>query len=118
MTIEERIEKLEKAWGLQDALVKELRDAVTVTAQLEARQGRVLKEHGDWLISHDRAMKEHEESMKTLDTRIANLVSGIGESCGTKTRGSEQVALPVMFTSSPENLWPTRSHGEVRSLRD
>ncbi len=24
-------------------------------------------------------MKEHDESMKTLDARIANLVSGIGE---------------------------------------
>jgi uncharacterized coiled-coil protein SlyX len=72
MTIEERMEKLEKALGSQDTLVRELRDAVTVTAQLEARQGRMLKEHGDWLISH-------QEAMKALDARIANLVSGIGE---------------------------------------
>lgn len=79
MTLEERMDKLEKALGSQDELVRELRDAVTVTAQLEARQGRVLKEHGDWLADHDRNMKEHEEAMKILDIRIANLVSGFGE---------------------------------------
>ena len=73
------MEKLEKALGSQDTLVRELRDAVTVTAQLEARQGRVLKEHSDWLQSHDRAMKEHADQMKALDARIANLVSGVGE---------------------------------------
>ena len=71
--------KIEKALGSNDALVRELRDAVTVTAQLEARQGSVLKEHGEWLESHDRAMKEHRELMKELDRRIADLVSGFGE---------------------------------------
>jgi uncharacterized coiled-coil protein SlyX len=90
MTIEERMDRLEKAWGSQDDAVRGLRDAVTVTAQLEARQGRVVKEHGEWLASHERAMdqyakeraqfvKEHQEAMKALDVRIANLVSGFGE---------------------------------------
>jgi uncharacterized coiled-coil protein SlyX len=72
MTLEERMDKIEKALGSQDDLVRELRDAVTVTAQLEARQGRVVKEHGEWLLSH-------EQAMKALDARIANLVSGVGE---------------------------------------
>jgi uncharacterized coiled-coil protein SlyX len=49
MTIEERMGRLEKAWGSQDDTVRELRDALTVTAQFEARQGRVLKEHSVWL---------------------------------------------------------------------
>jgi uncharacterized coiled-coil protein SlyX len=79
MTLEQRMDKIEKALGSNDVLVRELRDAVTVTAQLEARQGRVLKEHGEWLESHDRAMKEHRELMKELDRRIADLVSGFGE---------------------------------------
>jgi len=86
MTLEERMNKLEKALGSHDALVRELRDAVTVTAQLEARQGRVVKEHGEWLGAlelwkeeHARNMKEHDEAMKVLDVRIANLVSGFGE---------------------------------------
>ncbi|MDP9170926.1 MAG: hypothetical protein M3N54_09945, partial [Acidobacteriota bacterium] len=64
----------------------ELRNAVTVTAELEARQARVLKDHGEWLVFHDRQMKEHDDNMKqhddrmkTLDQRIANLVSGFGE---------------------------------------
>ncbi|MGA2717241.1 MAG: hypothetical protein ABSG41_29535 [Bryobacteraceae bacterium] len=86
MTLDQRMDKIEKALGSDDTLVRELRDAVTVTTQLEARQGRVLKEHGEWLESHDRAMKEHDEQMKEhdraikeLDARIANLVSGFGE---------------------------------------
>jgi uncharacterized coiled-coil protein SlyX len=79
MTIEARVNKLEKAWGTNDTLVRELRDAVTVTAQLEARQGRALQEHGEWLTAHDKAMREHDERMKTLDARIASLVNGIGE---------------------------------------
>lgn len=79
MTLEERMDKLERALGSQDSLVRELRDAVTVTAQLEARQGRVLQEHGEWLKEHAPHMKEHDEAMKVLDVRIANLVSGFGE---------------------------------------
>jgi uncharacterized coiled-coil protein SlyX len=79
MTIEERMDRLEKAWGSQDDAVRELRDAVTVTAQLEARQGRVVKEHGDWLVALERWKEEHKEAMKDLDVRIANLVSGFGE---------------------------------------
>jgi uncharacterized coiled-coil protein SlyX len=79
MTLEERMDKIEKALGSQDDLVRELRDAVTVTAVLEARQARILKEHGEWLAHHDAATKAHNEAMKGLDARIANLVSGVGE---------------------------------------
>jgi uncharacterized coiled-coil protein SlyX len=78
MTLEERMQKMEAAYGTQSELMKELRDAVTVTAQLEARQGRVLRKHGEWLASHENAMKEHDERMKALDERIAKLVSGFG----------------------------------------
>jgi hypothetical protein len=79
MTIEERMDKLERSLGSQDALVLELRDAVTVTAQLEARQGRLVREHGEWLAEHAQHMKDHDEAMKDLDLRISNLVSGFGE---------------------------------------
>jgi hypothetical protein len=43
MTLEERLLKIEAAFGAQSDLLPELRDAVTVTAQLEARQGRLVK---------------------------------------------------------------------------
>lgn len=86
MTLEERMKKMEDAYGTQSDLMRELRDAVNVTAYLEARQGRVLKEHGEWLAEHDAAMKahaaavkEHDAAMKLLDERIAGLVSGFGE---------------------------------------
>jgi hypothetical protein len=79
MTLEERMKKMEDAYGTQSDLMRELRDAVNVTAYLEARQGRVLKEHGEWLEEHDAAMKEHAAAMKVLDERIAGLVSGFGE---------------------------------------
>jgi len=34
--MEERVDRLEKSLGIQDEMVRELRDAVTVTAHLEA----------------------------------------------------------------------------------
>ena len=86
MTLEERVVSLEHRLGKQDKLVKELRDAMEVTAELEARQSRMLRDHADWLASHDQAMlahdrrmSEHDLRMAELDTRIAGLVSGIGE---------------------------------------
>jgi len=83
MTVEERVAKLEKSLGKQDEMVSELRDAVTVTAHLEASQSRMLKEHTEWLASHDRTIAEdrkaHREAMKDLDMRIVQLVSGFGE---------------------------------------
>lgn len=93
MTIEERMSRLEKAFGANDDLVRELRDAVTVSAYMEARREKIVKDHSEWLISHDQAMRAHDramlelkESAKTqqeqgriLDERIAKLVSGIGE---------------------------------------
>jgi uncharacterized coiled-coil protein SlyX len=79
MTLEERMLKIEAAFGAQSDLMRELRNAVTVTAELEARQSRALKEHTEWLVFHDKAMREHDDRMKTLDERIVGLVSGIGE---------------------------------------
>jgi len=85
MTLEERMAAIEKAYGTQSDLMRELRNAVTVTAELEARQGKVLKEHGQWLASHQEWLarheaekREHAERMKELDVGIADLVSGFG----------------------------------------
>ena len=79
MTPEERMTRIENHFGRNDDMVRKLRDAVTVTAQLEARQARALKEHTQWLQEHEQGMKEHKQSMKELDKRITNLVSGFGE---------------------------------------
>ena len=73
------MDRLEAKLGSQDELVRELRDAVTVTAELEARQSKALREHSMWLEEHDRAMKDHNLAIEDLDTRIASLVSGFGE---------------------------------------
>jgi hypothetical protein len=70
--LKERVDRLEAYFGSQDEMVRELRDAVTVTAQLEARHSAALKDHGVWLVEHDKAMIR-------LDERIANLVSAIGK---------------------------------------
>jgi len=79
MTLEERMTRIENYFGRHDDMVRELRDAVTVTAELEARQARALKDHSQWLQEHEQGMREHKQSMKELDERIANLVSGFGE---------------------------------------
>ncbi len=86
MTIEERLAGMEARLGKNDELVRELRDAMTATAYMEARQSRLLKDHGEWLAFHDRTMREHDDRMKVLGERIEglgerieSLVSGIGE---------------------------------------
>jgi hypothetical protein len=86
MTLEERVAKIERHLGAQDPMVRELRDAVTVTAQLEARQSQALKEHTEFLVQHEKWLREHEISMRdhdrrmtSLDERISALVSGMGE---------------------------------------
>ncbi len=79
MTLQERMDGLEKRLGKNDSLIVELRDAVTVTAQLEAQQGRILKEHSKWLLEQEQGRIEFDRRMKVLDERIASLVSGFGE---------------------------------------
>jgi hypothetical protein len=82
MTVEERVGGLEARLGKNDALVVELRDAMTATAHMEARQSRALKEHSEWLQEHDKAIaaskRDFDERMSDLDKRIKDLVSGFG----------------------------------------
>ena len=73
------MDQMEANYGKQSELMRELRDAVTVTAQLEARQGRLLKEHGEWLASHEAAARRFDSEMAELKERIERLVSGFGE---------------------------------------
>jgi hypothetical protein len=49
MTIEERISGMEARLGKNDDLVRELREAMTATAHMEARQSRAIRQHTDWL---------------------------------------------------------------------
>jgi hypothetical protein len=92
MTLDERVQRLENSWGKSAPLVCELRDAVMVTAELENRQGKILKdaleriaEHNEWaqhtkrVAEHEVWFARHEAAMKVLDERIATLVSVIGE---------------------------------------
>ena len=43
---------------------KEVDDALAVMGGLQARQGRVLKDHSEWLQTHDRAMARIEASIR------------------------------------------------------
>jgi uncharacterized coiled-coil protein SlyX len=79
MTLEERMTRIENYFGRHDDMVRELRDAVTVTAQMEARQARALKDHTQWLQEHEQSIRDFDRRMEVLDERIANLVSGFGE---------------------------------------
>jgi uncharacterized coiled-coil protein SlyX len=93
MTLEERMQRMEAAYGTQSDLMRELREAVTVTAELEARQSRLQKEQSEWLVSHEKrlashenwlasheeSMEKHDRAMEILDERIKDLVSGFGE---------------------------------------
>jgi L-lactate utilization protein LutB len=61
------------------AAIKELEETMTVMAHLQARQAEMLKDHAEWLHTHDKAIAETREAGRALDERIANLVSAIGE---------------------------------------
>ncbi|HYA18175.1 MAG TPA: hypothetical protein VEF06_11945 [Bryobacteraceae bacterium] len=85
MTLEERVAWLEQRAGKDDEMVKELREAVTATAAMEARHSRAIKDHNEWLVAHDKGMLELREMMRKreeaavqLDARISALVSAIG----------------------------------------
>lgn len=65
---------------------KDVDDALAVMGGLQARQGRVLKDHSEWLQFHDRAMGRIEASIaaqvaaaKATDERIDELVNATGE---------------------------------------
>jgi polyhydroxyalkanoate synthesis regulator phasin len=86
MSLEERVARLEASRGKDDEMVRELRDAVTATAYMEAAHSRAMKDHAVWLVAHDEAivaqrqqMKELGERIDQLGERIDKLVSGIGE---------------------------------------
>jgi len=85
---------------------KDVDDALTVMGGLQARQGRVLKDHAEWLQEHDRTMARIEASIaaqvaagKATDERIEKLVSGIGE---FMRRGSP-ASLKPLEPADPEN---------------
>ena len=64
---------------LQQAL-KELQETAIVMSGIQSRQAALLKDHAEWLHSHDLAMTEARERGRETDERIAKLVSAIGES--------------------------------------
>ncbi len=73
---------MEARLGKNDELVRELREAMTATAYMEARHSRAITDHDNWLAENTLAIqasrKDFDERMKALDSRITGLVSGIG----------------------------------------
>jgi hypothetical protein len=39
---------------------KEIEDALTLMGELQARRGRALRDHAEWLEEHERAMRAQE----------------------------------------------------------
>jgi hypothetical protein len=64
---------------MTDQWKKEIEDALTVMGGLQARQGRALREHSEWLESHQKVMQKHEEWLQSFDQRMDKLVVAIGE---------------------------------------
>ncbi|MGA3019241.1 MAG: hypothetical protein ABSF62_19120 [Bryobacteraceae bacterium] len=59
--------------------IKELQETAIVMSGIQSRQAALLKDHVEWLHSHDLAMTEARERGREIDERIAKLVSAIGE---------------------------------------
>ena len=69
--------------------LKELEDAVTVMAAVQATQANAIRDHAEWLVSHDKAMAEIREAGRSTDERIAKLTSAIGELIGKMRKEGE-----------------------------
>ena len=69
---------LEQRLGKNDELVRELRDAVYVTAELETTHSKRMKELANEAAAHADWLREHQQAMRDLDSRIVGLVSGFG----------------------------------------
>lgn len=91
MSIEERLQAIEQELAelrrqrLQASL-KELQDAMTVTAYSQARFERAQQQHQEWLENHRRAVARHDREMEEIreagrrtDERIDKLVLAIGQ---------------------------------------
>ena len=50
--------------------IKELQEPDIVMSGIQARQAVLLKEHAEWLQTHDRAMAEIRENGRRIDERI------------------------------------------------
>jgi hypothetical protein len=66
--------------------IKELQETAIVMSGIQARQAELIKDHSDWLHSHDLAVARHDKEIaearklgRETDDRIAQLVSAIGE---------------------------------------
>jgi hypothetical protein len=67
---------------MEDAIkeaIKELQETAVVMSGIQRCQAELLKEHSEWLVSHDKAMIDIREVGRQTDERIAKLVSAIGE---------------------------------------
>jgi hypothetical protein len=56
-----------------EAAIKELQETAIVMAGIQSRQAEMLKDHAEWLQSHDRAMIEILENGRKTDERIDRL---------------------------------------------
>ena len=59
--------------------IKELQETAIVMSGIQSRQAELLKQHGEWLHSHDLAMTQARERGRETDERIDKLVIAIGE---------------------------------------
>jgi hypothetical protein len=52
---------------------------------IQGRQASMLKEHGEWMQEHDKAIAESVQRGKALDERIEKLVIAIGKRVSSRS---------------------------------
>lgn len=53
---------------------QDLEDAMLVQAHLEKRAGERIKEHAEWLVRHEAAMRDHDVKMSEIDDKLNLLI--------------------------------------------
>jgi len=57
-----------------EGAIKQLQETAIVMAGIQARQAEALKEHGEWLVSHTRAMAEFDRKMIEIEDKLNGLI--------------------------------------------
>ena len=53
---------------------RDLEDAMLVQVQLEKRMSARIKEHAEWIVQHEEALRQHKEWLSGVDDKVNLLI--------------------------------------------
>ena len=78
-TVLQQLDALEKRDGELAQAAADLRDAITVTAEIQRRQARVQRSQAEWLEELEKSRREQEKSRRERETAIKRTEMNLAE---------------------------------------